>query len=134
LAVADIGVAVGVIGRIASRHTRRTISHIEAGKELASLYRYTLIAVALICLARSAKAESGYASYYGGRGHKGEMTCAHRTRPFGSVVTVTYAGHSIHCRINDRGPFVRGRVIDVSLTAARALGMMRSGVVVVLVE
>ena len=103
-------------------------------KELASLYRYTLIAVALICLAHSAKAESGYASYYGGRGHKGEMTCAHRTRPFGSVVTVTYAGHSIHCRINDRGPFVRGRVIDVSLTAARALGMMRSGVVVVLVE
>ena len=133
--VADIGAAVEVIGRIAPRRrTRRTISHVEAGKELASLYRYTLIAVALICLAHSAKAESGYASYYGGRGHKGEMTCAHRTRPFGSVVTVTYAGHSIHCRINDRGPFVRGRVIDVSLTAARALGMMRSGVVVVLVE
>jgi rare lipoprotein A len=135
LVVADIGAAVGVIGRIASRrHTRRTISHVEAGKELASLYRYTLIAVALISLAHSAKAESGYASYYGGRGHKGEMTCAHRTRPFGSVVTVTYAGHSIHCRINDRGPFVRGRVIDVSLSAARALGMMRSGVVAVLVE
>ena len=132
--VADIGVAVGVIGRIASRHTRRTISRIEAGKELASLYRYTRIAVALICLAHSAKAESGYASYYGGRGHKGEMTCAHRTRPFGSVVTVTYAGHSIHCRVNDRGPFVRGRVIDVSLSAARALGMLRSGVVIVLVE
>ena len=98
------------------------------------MYRYTFIAIALVALAQSAKAESGYASYYGGRGHRGEMTCAHRTRPFGSVVTVTYAGHSIHCRINDRGPFVKGRVIDVSVSAARALGMMRSGVVAVLVE
>jgi rare lipoprotein A len=139
--VADIGVAVGVIGRIGPRRPARRMisnveagSHVEAGKEFAPLYRHTFIAVALVCLAHSAKAESGYASYYGGRGHKGEMTCAHRTRPFGSVVTVTYAGHSIHCRINDRGPFVRGRVIDVSVSAARALGMMRSGVVVVLVE
>jgi rare lipoprotein A len=63
-----------------------------------------------------------------------EMTCAHRTRPFGSIVTVTHAGHSIQCRVNDRGPFVRGRVIDVSVSAARALGMMRSGVVRVFVE
>jgi rare lipoprotein A len=98
------------------------------------LYWHAFITVALVSLVPSAKAESGYASYYGGRGHKGEMTCAHRTRPFGSIVTVTYAGHSIHCRVDDRGPFVRGRVIDVSVSAARALGMMRSGVVVVLVE
>jgi hypothetical protein len=48
------------------------------------------------------------------------MTCAHRTRPFGSAVTVTHAGHSIQCRVNYRGPFVRGRVIDVSVSAARA--------------
>jgi rare lipoprotein A len=65
---------------------------------------------------------------------KGEMTCAHRTRLFGSVVTVTHGGHSIQCRVNDRGPFVRGRVIDVSMSAARALGMMRSGVVLVSVQ
>ena len=88
----------------------------------------------LLLTASTGQAESGVASYYGGRGHHGEMTCAHRTRPFGSMVTVTYAGHSIRCLINDRGPFVRGRVIDVSLSAARALGMMRSGVVSVLVE
>jgi rare lipoprotein A len=50
------------------------------------------------------------------------------------MVTVTYAGHSIRCRVNDRGPFVRGRLIDVSTSAARALGMMRSGVVLVSVE
>jgi rare lipoprotein A len=91
--------------------------------------------VALFLLTASAcEAESGLASYYGGRGHGDEMTCAHRTRPFGSIVTVTGAGHSIKCRINDRGPFVRGRVIDVSMSAARALGMMSSGVIRVSVE
>jgi len=52
----------------------------------------------------------------------------------GSLVTVSYRGHSIRCRVNDRGPFVRGRVIDLSLTAARALGMMRSGVIHVSLE
>jgi rare lipoprotein A len=62
------------------------------------------------------------------------MTCAHRTRPLGSIVTVTSAGHSVQCRVNDRGPFVRGRVIDVSVSAARALGMMSAGVVRVSVQ
>jgi rare lipoprotein A len=88
----------------------------------------------VLCAASTAEAESGLASYYGGRGRHGEMTCAHRTRAFGSIVRVTHAGHSIHCRVNDRGPFVRGRVIDVSLSAARALGMMHSGVVRVSIE
>ncbi len=77
----------------------------------------------------SAHAESGLASYYGARSHHGEMTCAHRTRPMGSMVTVTHAGHSIRCRVSDRGPFIRGRVIDLSVSAARALGMMSAGVV-----
>jgi rare lipoprotein A len=62
------------------------------------------------------------------------MTCAHRTRPLGSMVTVSHNGRSIQCRVNDRGPFVRGRVIDVSLSAARALGMMGAGVVRVSLE
>jgi len=98
------------------------------------LYRIFLVSAALLAAMSSACAESGLASYYGGRGHHGEMTCAHRTRPFGSFVTVTHAGRSIQCRVNDRGPFVRGRIIDVSLSAARALGIMRSGVVRVSVE
>ena len=62
------------------------------------------------------------------------MTCAHRTRAFGSVVTVSYGGRSIRCRVNDRGPFIRGRVIDLSISAARALGMMSAGVVRVSVQ
>ncbi len=93
------------------------------------MYRFACLALALLSIADAAKAESGLASYYGGRGYRGEMTCAHRTRPLGSMVTVTHASHSIQCRVNDRGPFVRGRVIDVSISAARALGMMGAGVV-----
>ena len=84
--------------------------------------------------ASACQAESGLASYYGGHAHKNEMTCAHRTRAFGSMVTVTYRGRSIRCRINDRGPFIRGRVIDMSIGAARALGIIDAGVVLVLVE
>jgi rare lipoprotein A len=98
------------------------------------MVRYALLALALVSIAQAAKAESGLASYYGGKGHQGEMTCAHRTRPMGSIVTVTHARHSIQCRVNDRGPFVRGRVIDVSISAARALGMMGAGVVRVSVQ
>ena len=92
------------------------------------MYRTSaLAAVISLSTAFSVQAESGLASYYGGRG--GGMTCAHRTRPMGTVLTVTHAGRSIQCRVNDRGPFVRGRVVDLSVSAARALGMMRSGVV-----
>jgi rare lipoprotein A len=98
------------------------------------MHRFALIVVFLVSVASACEAESGLASYYGRRGHDGEMTCAHRTRPFGSIVTVTGAGRSIQCRVNDRGPFVRGRVIDVSMSAARALGIMRSGVIRVSVE
>jgi rare lipoprotein A len=95
--------------------------------------RFFIIVIALIT-ASAAQAESGFASYYGGRGRRGEMTCAHRTRAMGSIVTVTYSGRSISCRVNDRGPFLQGRVIDVSVSAARALGMLRSGVVLVSIE
>jgi rare lipoprotein A len=85
-------------------------------------------AVAALSLVTSAKAESGLASYYGGRGSSGEMTCAHRTLPFGTMVTVSYLGRTIHCRVNDRGPFLKGRIIDLSVSAARALGMIEAGV------
>ena len=54
-----------------------------------------------------------------------DMTAAHRSRPFGSRVTVTSqkTGRSVTVRINDRGPFIAGRCIDLSTGAAAALGM-----------
>jgi rare lipoprotein A len=84
------------------------------------------------------KVESCIASHYGvGDGYHGRrtasgerfntyaLTAAHRTRRFGSHVTVTNKanGRSVRVRINDRGPFVRGRCIDLSHAAARAIGM-----------
>jgi rare lipoprotein A len=95
------------------------------------LYRIHLFFLAALAASSQAHAENGKASFYGGIGHSGEMTCAHRTRPMGSMVTVSYRGRSIRCRVNDRGPFVKGRVIDVSISAARALGMIDAGVVMV---
>ena len=91
-------------------------------------------AAMLLFASCAANAESGLASYYHGIGKSGEMTCAHRNRPFGSMVTVLYGGRSIRCRVNDRGPFVRGRIIDVSTTAARALGILQLGVAHVVIE
>lgn len=98
------------------------------------LYRTLLVSTAALAAVTTAHAESGLASYYGGIGHSGEMTCAHRTRPMGSMITVSYRGRTIRCRVNDRGPFVKGRVIDVSVSAARVLGMMEAGVVKVSLE
>lgn len=101
------------------------------------------LTISSICIAAfslptfsAAQAESGLASYYGyGKtGRNGELTCAHRTRAFGSFVKVSYGGRSIRCRVNDRGPFIRGRIVDLSVPAARALGMMSAGVVRVSVE
>jgi len=90
----------------------------------------------------------GIASYYaepfqGRRTANGEvfdsyeqMTAAHRTLPFNTVVKVTNRnnGRDVEVRINDRGPFVDGRVIDLSLKAARELDMVRSGVAPVQLE
>lgn len=80
-----------------------------------------------------ANAQSGIASVYAYKGEKtasgervspGALTAAHRTLPFGSRVRVTNKrnGRSVVVRINDRGPFVRGRVIDLTPAGARALG------------
>ena len=78
-----------------------------------------------------AHAQSGIASIYsGGRTANGEqahphrLTAAHRTLPFGTLVRVTNKrnGKSVVVRINDRGPFIRGRIIDVTPAAARVLG------------
>ena len=69
-----------------------------------------------------ALAQSGIASVYG---HSGGLTAAHRSLPFGTQVRVTNKrnGRSVVVRISDRGPFVRGRIIDLTPAAARAIGM-----------
>ena len=72
--------------------------------------------------AAPAVAQSGIASVYSGAGG---LTAAHRSLPFGSRVRVTNKrnGRSVVVRINDRGPFVRGRIIDLTPAGARAIGM-----------
>ena len=78
--------------------------------------------------------ESGSQTASGARLSPGALTAAHRSLPFGSRVRVTNHsnGHSVVVTINDRGPFVRGRIIDVTPAGARALGF--SGLAPVTVE
>ena len=94
---------------------------------LASIF----VAACLLGSPMAASAQSGVASIYsGGLTANGEhaapsgLTAAHRTLPFGTRVRVTNqsTGRSVVVRINDRGPFVRGRVIDLTPAAARVLG------------
>lgn len=104
-----------------------------ARNSLIKLSLATTLVVSIIGIPATASAQSGIASVYsysGGRSTSGErtlptaLTAAHRTLPFGTMVRVTNdrTGRSVVVRINDRGPFVHGRVIDVSPAAAEALG------------
>ena len=102
-----------------------------AGNSLTKLAFASALFVAVIGVPMAASAQTGLASVYsGGRTANGEhaaasgLTAAHRTLPFGTMVRVTNkrTGRSVVVRINDRGPFVRGRVIDVTPAAAHALG------------
>lgn len=74
--------------------------------------------------------QSGHRTANGERFRPDGMTCAHRTLPFGTVIEVHNLGNGRHarCRITDRGPFVRGRKLDVSRGVARKLGMLNQGV------
>ena len=95
-----------------------------------------IFAACAVCIADvgTASAESGIASVYsyesgnrtasGERLQPSELTAAHRTLPFGTKVRVTNHrnGRTVTVRINDRGPFVKGRVIDLTPAAASALG------------
>ena len=91
--------------------------------------------------------QKGKASYYskkatgartssGERLHHDSLTCAHRTHPFGTMLKVTNPknGKSVVVKVTDRGPFGRGRIIDLSWRAAKELGMLAQGVAMVLVE
>lgn len=87
-------------------------------------------------------ADSCKASYYssgqltaqGKRFNPLGMTTAHRSLPFGTKLRVTYAGQSVIVTVNDRGPYVRPRCLDLSLGAARAIGLTGPGVAIVQYE
>jgi len=67
--------------------------------------------------------ESGSRTASGARFNQNALTCAHRSLPFGTKLRVSSGGRSVIVTVNDRGPFVRGRVLDLSKGAARELGM-----------
>jgi rare lipoprotein A len=81
---------------------------------------------------------SGMASYYGNesgsrtasgqRFNQNALTAAHKTLPFGTKLRVSHGGRSVVVTVNDRGPFVRGRVLDLSTAAAREVGLTGAGV------
>ncbi|MDX9800888.1 MAG: septal ring lytic transglycosylase RlpA family protein [Spirochaetia bacterium] len=105
-----------------------------------------VIMIFIVSLSLSA-GQSGYASWYGGKFHgrktaNGEVfdtykyTAAHKTLPFDTVLKVINLdnGKSTIVRINDRGPFIENRIIDLSFAAAREIGMIESGVARVSIE
>ena len=91
--------------------------------------------------------QTGKASYYakkfsgrktasGERLHHDSLTCAHRTYPFGTQLKVTNPanGKTVIVRVTDRGPYVKGRIIDLSVRAAKELGIIAQGIAPVVVE
>jgi len=102
-----------------------------AGFSLTKLMCASAVAVSFLTIPVAASAQSGIASVYsggrtaeGGYARSSSFTAAHRSLPFGTMVRVTNNrnGRSVVVRIDDRGPFVRGRIIDLTPAAAHALG------------
>lgn len=111
--------------------------------------KHILISIILIVgfIPAGAQTHRGKASYYskratgartasGERLHHDSLTCAHRTYPFGTILKVTNLRNklTVNVRVTDRGPFGRGRIIDLSYAAAKALGILSQGVAMVEVQ
>lgn len=101
------------------------------------------VLIAVVCLSACSQkvTQTGKASYYankfkgrktasGAKYRHSKLTAAHRTLPFGTKVKVTNLrnGKSVKVKINDRGPFVSGRIVDLSKKAARKIDMLNEGV------
>ena len=118
-----------------SRHHRHHSHHASNAQAAGSNW---LDANASIGSQSSGRGFSGKASYYGNesgsrtasgqRFNQNAMTAAHRSLPFGTKLRVTHRGQSVVVTINDRGPFIKGRVLDLSTGAARAIGLTGAGV------
>lgn len=106
-------------------------------------FKFLLLFLSLILFSSCSKkiVQTGKASYYhdkyqgkrtasGEKYRKGKLTAAHQTIPFGTKVTVINLsnGKKVKVRVNDRGPFVAGRIIDLSKKAARKIDLIESGV------
>ena len=100
------------------------------------------ILLLLLATSSQAAAECGKASWYGKRFagkptasgeifHPNKLTAAHKTLPLGTRLRVTYKGRSVVVKVNDRGPYVKGRKLDLSRAAAEKLGMKKKGVATV---
>ena len=111
-----------------------------AGNSLTKIVVLSSLVASTIAMPTIASAQTGIASVYsegptatGERVVASGMTAAHRTLPFGTMVRVTNTsnGRSVVVRINDRGPFVKGRIIDLTPGAAHAIGIAGLGSVTV---
>jgi rare lipoprotein A len=129
-ACAQSGVVADKSASVAVRST--------SSKPAATVARQHTRVARLRKITRTAGASDGLASYYkhgsrtasGEKFNPGELTAAHRTLPFGTRVRVTNVatGKAVTVRVNDRGPFINGRVIDLSHSAAESLGIVGRGV------
>ena len=114
-----------------SRHHRHHHHHHHASKATGSDWRNANASI-------GGRGFAGMASFYGNesgsktasgqRFNQNAMTAAHKTLPFGTKLRVTHGGQSVVVTINDRGPFIKGRVLDLSTGAARAIGLTSRGV------
>lgn len=119
---------------------------------LHQVYRRMIGCILLFAVAANfsllyAQHQRGHASFYskkatgaktasGERLHHDSMTCAHRTLPFGTWLVVTHEGNgrSVAVRVNDRGPYVGNRIVDLSWGAAKELNMLGQGVAMVTIQ
>jgi rare lipoprotein A len=121
-----------------SRHHRHHHHHHHAASKAQTPGSNWLDSNASIGSQSSGRSFSGKASFYGSesgsrtasgqRFNQNAMTAAHRSLPFGTKLRVTHRGQSVVVTINDRGPFIKGRVLDLSTGAARAIGLTGAGV------
>lgn len=112
-----------------------------------SIKTYILILALTTSLTTLGQPQRGKASFYSKRAtglkaaggdkiHHDSLTCAHRTYPFGTLLQVRNPanGRVVVVRVNDRGPFIRGRIIDLSWRAAQELDILSKGVAEVEIE
>ena len=119
------------------RHHHRPNAHDAANTSRMSSHS---AAASTAPLSANGRVFSGIASFYGNesgrqtasgqRFDQNALTCAHRSLPFGTKLRVTHGARSVEVTVNDRGPYVRGRVLDLSTAAARAVGLTSVGRVI----